>query len=136
MRDGQVTGNQHVPRMDNDVTHQIIGAAMKVHSALGPGLLESAYRECLYHELLKSGLQVEKEFPIPLKYDGIIMAVSYRADLLVERTVIVETKAVKKTTDTDVAQLLSHLRVGDFRIGLLINFHVRHLRHGITRMVN
>jgi GxxExxY protein len=122
--------------VDNDLTRQIIGAAMKVHSVLGPGLLESAYRTCLCHELQLQGLRVEKEAPIPIVYGGIVLDVGYRADILVERKVLVETKAVQKTLPLHEAQLLSHLRLSHHRVGLLINFNVRHLRHGITRMVN
>jgi GxxExxY protein len=120
----------------DQLTNRIIGAAMKVHSALGPGLLESAYGACLYHELRKQGLQVRKEVALPVSYDGIQLDVGYRIDLLVEEKVVVELKAVEKVQPVHSAQLLSHLRLSGHHIGLLINFHVRHLRHGISRVVN
>lgn len=120
----------------NAITREVIGAAMRVHTALGPGLLESAYRACLCRELELLGLRFQTEVPVPLIYRGLKIPTAYRMDVLVEDVVIVETKALSKMTEKDEAQLLSHLRLGRRTVGLLINFHVRHLRHGIKRMVN
>ena len=120
----------------NGITREIIGAAMRVHTALGPGLLESTYRACLCRELELSGLRYVTEVPVSITYRGLTIPTAYRMDILVEDAVIVETKAVAKVTEAYEAQLLSHLRLGRRTVGLLINFHVRHLRHGIKRMVN
>ena len=109
---------------------------MRVHSALGPGLLESAYRICLCHELTKRGIRFQKELALPVRYDGLVIEVGYRIDVLVEDSVVVEVKAVDKVIPVHAAQLLSYLRLSRHRIGLLINFNVRHLRQGITRMMN
>ena len=119
----------------NAITDQIIGAAMRVHSILGPGLLESVYRAALIHELRKRGLKVIAEKPISIHYDGIDLGTGLRLDLPVEDSVIVETKAVRRLTDLDESQLLSYLQLCNCKVGLLINFHVRHLRHGIKRMI-
>jgi GxxExxY protein len=120
----------------NQVTEVIVDAAMKVHSALGPGLLESAYEACLVHELRKRGLKAESQVPMPLLYDGKKMDVGYRADVLVEDGVIVELKAVDKLLPIHSAILLSYLKLSGLKVGLLINFHVPHLKDGIKRMVN
>jgi GxxExxY protein len=120
----------------NDITGAILSAAMKVHSALGPGLLESAYRTCRCHELNRQGLQVRKELPLPVTYDGFRIDVGYRIDLLVEETVIVELKSASRFLPLHEAQLLSYLKLSHHRIGLLINFNVRHLRNGIRRLIN
>ena len=117
------------------MTGQIIAGAIKVHSALGPGLLENAYKLCLAHELRTRGLHVELERPIPISYNGIVIDVSYRADLLVERQVLVETKAVRSLLTLFRAQLVSQLRMGKFPVGLIINFHVERLKDGILRVV-
>ena len=109
---------------------------MRVHTALGPGLLESAYRACLGRELELRGLRYETEVSVPVTYRGLTIPTAYRMDLLVEDVVIVETKALSRITENHEAQLLSHLRLSRRTVGLLINFHVRHLRHGIKRMVN
>lgn len=120
----------------NDLTSSIIGAAIKVHRTVGPGLLESAYRVCLAYELKKLGLGVEQEKPIPVIYEGVRLECGFRADLLVERLVIVECKAKEKLHPIDQAQLTSHLRLLDCRVGLLINFHELVLKNGIKRIVN
>ena len=120
----------------NAIPEAAIGAAMKVHSVMGPGLLESAYRACLVHELRKRELRVEPEWPVPVTYDGMRIDVGFRADLLIEDAVIVELKVVPKLTSIHEAQLLSYLRLGGLPVGLLINFGVPHLRDGIKRMVN
>ena len=120
----------------NDITGEIIRAAMRVHSALGPGLLESAYRTCLCHDLVQRGLQVRTELPLPVVYDGTRIDAGYRIDLLVAETVIVELKTVSKLMPVHHAQLLSYLRLSRLPVGLLINFHVSPLRDGIKRIVN
>lgn len=117
-------------------TGQVVDAAIKVHSALGPGLLESAYRLCLAHELRKRGFPVQLEVPLPITYDGIKIDAGYRLDILVAGTVLVEVKAITKQHPIHEAQLLSYLKLGDYRVGLLVNFHVRQLKNGITRMAN
>ena len=109
---------------------------MRVHTALGPGLLESTYRACLCRELELSGLRYLTEVPVPITYRGLTIQTAYRMDVLVEGVVVVETKAVSRVTEAYEAQLLSHLKLSRRTVGLLINFHVRHLRHGIKRMVN
>jgi GxxExxY protein len=120
----------------NDITGEVVRSAMKVHTALGPGLLESAYRICLGHELRRRGLVVEREVRLPVNYDGLQIDVGYRIDLLVEGQVIVEVKAVSRVHPLHTAQLLSYLRLSGLRVGLLLNFCVRSMRHGIRRMVN
>lgn len=120
----------------NQITEQIIGAAMKVHSALGPGLLESAYQACLLYELKEQGLNVESEVVLPVVYEGKKIDAGYRLDLLVEDQVIVELKAVEKILPIHEAQLITYLKLSDCKVGLLINFNVKHLRDGITRRVN
>jgi len=120
----------------NDVSGQIVDSAIRVHSVLGPGLLEAAYQICLTHELRKRGLEVRREVITPIRYDGVTLKVGYRIDLLVEGAVVVETKAVAKFAPIHEAQLLSHLRLGDYRLGLLINFNVVLLKDGIVRIAN
>jgi len=120
----------------NQITDQIIGAAIRVHRKLGPGLLESAYQACLAYELEQSGLTVVREEAVPLVYGAVKLECGFRADLLVENAVAVEIKAKEALHPVDHAQLLSHLRLLDLRVGLLINFHVAVLREGIHRVVN
>ena len=120
----------------NVITREIIGAAIRIHSIMGPGLLESAYRACLRRELELRGLRYQSELALPIVYLGAVVDAAYRIDFLVEDTVIVELKAVSRTKPLHSAQLLSHLRIGDKHVGLLINFHVVRLRHGIKRIVN
>ena len=123
--------------MEQDkLTEQIIGAAMKVHSALGPGLLESAYQACLSHELKKQGLGVKAEVVLPVVYEDAKVDAGYRLDILVEDQVIVELKSVEKTLPVHEAQLITYLKLSKCKVGLLINFNVKHLREGITRRVN
>ena len=123
--------------MDSDTSSKaIIGAAMSVHSALGPGLLESTYRACLAHELHLLGLCVRTEVPLPVAYKGVQLDIGYRLDLLVEEIIIVELKVVEKLLRIHEAQLLAYLKLSGLQVGLLINFHVPHLRLGIKRMVN
>ncbi len=118
------------------VGHETIDSSMTVHSALGPGLLESAYHACLAEELRSRGLFVETQVQLPVTYKGVRLDVGYRIDLLVERCVIVDLKAVRALHPIHEAQLLSYLKLANHRLGFLINFHVIHLRDGIKRMVN
>ncbi|NLX99946.1 MAG: GxxExxY protein [Rhodopirellula sp.] len=120
----------------NEVSGQIVDAAMKVHTALGPGLLESAYEGCLAYELRKRGLKVGTQVGLPVVYEGVNIEVGYRIDLLVEDLAIVELKAVDKIAPIHEAQLLTYLKLSGKRLGLLINFNVVHLKDGIKRMVN
>jgi len=120
----------------NEITHAVIGAAMDVHRELGPGLLESAYEACLTFELLQRGLKVERQKPVPVVYRGHQLDCGYRIDLLVQDSVVVEVKAVDRTTDVHMAQLLSYLKLANCKVGLLINFNVMILKDGVKRMVN
>src|ERR1700689_1150078 len=120
----------------NQVSGIVVDAAMKVHSALGPGLLESAYEMCLVRELRKRGLRVESQVPIAVRYEGETLDVGYRADLLVEGIVLVELKSVEAILPIHKAQLLSYLRLSSREVGLLINFNVEHLKNGIKRVIN
>ena len=117
------------------LTNGILASAYRVHSKLGPGLLERPYRVCLGHELSACGLRFEAEKILPVGYDGLIIDMGYRIDLLVENEVIVEVKSVDTILPVHEAQLLSYLRLGGKRVGLLINFNVAHLRQGIRRRV-
>ena len=120
----------------NDITGAIIGAAIKVHKKLGPGLLESAYEACVEYELKKAGLRVERQKPVPVIYEDVHLECGFRADLVVEGCVIVELKAKDGLHPIDEAQILSHLRLLNLQVGLLINFHEVVLKNGIKRMVN
>ena len=120
----------------NELTYAIIGAAMKVHRILGPGLLESAYEVCLAYELEKLGFQVERQKAVPVVYEDVKLDCGFRADLLVDGQVLVELKAKEKLHPIDAAQALSHLRLLKLPVGLLINFHVTDLKEGIKRIVN
>ena len=119
----------------NDITGQIIGAAMKVHTALGPGLLENAYRACVAHEPRKAGLNIQSEVELPVIYDGMRVNLGYRLDLLVEDLVIVELKSVEALLPVHQAQLISYLKLSTRHVGLLINFKVDRLKDGIRRLV-
>jgi GxxExxY protein len=120
----------------NAITEQIIGAAMEVHRALGPGLLESAYEACLVFELRERGLRVEQQKPLPITYKAVKLDCGYRLDLVVADCVIVEIKAVEKLNSVHDAQLLSYLKLANSRVGLLLNVHCTMLKHGIRRLVN
>ncbi len=119
----------------NEVTRAVITAAMKVHTALGPGLLENAYKVCLAHELRKSGLNVRTEVELPVTYDGVRVELGYRIDMLVEELVVVELKCVDSFSSLHEAQLLSYLKLSNKNVGLLINFQTAHLKDGIKRLV-
>jgi len=118
------------------ITGSIVDAAMKVHTALGPGLLESVYEKCLKHELIKRGLRVKSQIWVPVTYDGVEIEGGYKIDLLVDGQVIVELKVVEQLLEVHKAQLLSYLKLSKKQVGLLINFNVVHLRNGIRRLVN
>ena len=120
----------------NAITGTIVNSAMRVHSILGPGLLESAYQACLAHELRTRGLEVAMQVALPVIYEGQKLEVGYRIDLLVENRVVVEVKSVEAIHPIHEAQLLSYMRLSDIGVGLLINFNVLHLREGIKRMVD
>jgi GxxExxY protein len=120
----------------NDLTQIILDCSYRVHSALGPGLLESAYEECLFYELNLNGLKVEKQKSLPLVYKDIHLDVGYRLDLLVENQVIVEIKAVENLNEVHTAQVLTYLKLSDCKIGLLLNFNVKSLKYGIKRLIN
>lgn len=119
----------------NQITHEILDSAYKVHTALGPGLLESAYKACLVYELRKKGLKVEEEKPIPVIYEEVKLDCGYRLDLLVEDAVVVELKTVDAFIDVHFAQILTYLRFSDKNVGLLINFNVKSLKNGIKRLI-
>jgi GxxExxY protein len=122
--------------IENDISTRVIGLAIEVHKALGPGLLESAYKECLYYKILQSGLYVEKEKPMPLIYEDVKLDVGYRIDLLVESKLVVEIKSVDSLNDVHVAQTLTYIKLGKYKLGLLINFNVVMLKDGIKRVIN
>jgi GxxExxY protein len=121
---------------ENELSEIIIGCAIRVHKSLGPGLLESAYEECLFYELQKTGLQVVKQKALPLVYEEVKLDCGYRVDLLVENKVIVEIKSVEALNDIFLAQVLTYLRLSNCKLGLLINFNVNKLKEGIRRIVN
>lgn len=118
-----------------DITGIVIGCAMKVHSVLGPGLLESAYETCLVHELKKNGIKVLSQVALPVVYDGVQLDAGYRIDLLVEDRIVVELKSVENLTALHQAQLMSYMKLSSKKVGLLINFNVVHLKDGIKRVV-
>ncbi len=120
----------------NQLTELILRCAYSVHSALGPGLLESAYEECLYYELRQTGLIVEKQKSLPLVYKEVKLDAGYRMDLLVENRVVVEIKSIEAFTDIHIAQVLTYLKLSGCKIGLLLNFNVTSLKHGIKRLAN
>jgi len=123
--------------MDDDATARIVvDSAVKVHSALGPGLLESAYEACLIHELGKRNVRARSQVPMSIRYEDVDVDVGYRLDLLVEERVVVEVKSCQALLPIHTAQLLTYLRLGGIRLGLLLNFNVAHMRDGIRRVIN
>ncbi len=122
--------------IEEDIGHAVIGAAMKVHSAVGPGLLESAYETCLIYELEKDRIGVRSQVSIPIRYEELTIENGYRIDLLVGGLVVVELKAIPAILPVHRGQLLSYLKLGGFKLGLLLNFNVAHMRDGIVRLVN
>jgi GxxExxY protein len=121
---------------EEQIGHSVIGAALKVHSAVGPGLLESAYETCLLYELEKRNLSVRRQVVISFRYEALTIENGYRVDLLVGDLVVVELKALEAILPVHRAQLLSYLRLGGFKLGYLLNFNVAHMRDGIVRIVN
>jgi GxxExxY protein len=122
--------------LEKELSYKVIGCAMKVHSVLGPGLLENAYEECLSYELRKAGIQVDRQVGLPLVYEEVKLETGYRVDLFVERKVIVECKAVETLHPVFAAQLQTYLKFSGCKLGLLINFHELHLKEGIKRCIN
>jgi GxxExxY protein len=122
--------------IEEEISKIVFEAALKVHRALGPGLLESAYEECLYYELKKSNLKIEKQKALPLIYEEVKMDVGYRIDILIEDKFIVEIKSVEALNDVHLAQLLTYLKLSDCKLGLLINFNVKLLKNGVRRVIN
>lgn len=122
--------------IEEEISKIVFEAALKVHKALGPGLLESAYEECLYYELKKSNLKIEKQKALPLIYEEVKMDVGYRIDILIEDKFIVEIKSAEALNDVHLAQLLTYLKLSDCKLGLLINFNVKLLKNGVRRVIN
>lgn len=120
----------------NEISEKIIGCAIRVHRELGPGLLESAYQTCLIYELKETGLRIRGEVPMPIVYRDVKLDHGYRMDILVEEKVVIEIKTVETLTDVHHAQVITYLRLGDYRLGLLINFNVKLLKNGIKRVAN
>lgn len=121
---------------ENELSKIVVNSAYKVHNSLGPGLLESAYEECLFYELNKTGLLIEKQKPLPLIYEEIRLEIGYRIDLIIENKLIVEIKSVETLNDVHFAQLLTYLKLTDCKLGLLINFNVALIKSGIKRIAN
>jgi len=123
-------------QVENEIATKIIGCAIEVHRTLGPGLLESAYQKCLSYELINVGLSIEQEKPLPVVYKDVKLDHGYRLDLLVENKVVVELKTIENFTDVHTAQVLTYLRLGNYKLGILINFHTALLKNGIKRIAN
>ena len=121
---------------ENEISEKVIGSAIQVHKTLGPGLLESAYLECLFYSLLKEGMSVEKQKPLPLVFQDVKLDAGYRVDLLVEKKVIIELKSVEELNEIHLAQVLTYLKLSGCKLGLLINFNVLRLIDGLRRVVN
>jgi GxxExxY protein len=121
---------------ENEISKIIFDTGLKVHKALGPGLLESAYEECLFYELSKADLFVEKQKPLPLIYEEVKLEIGYRVDIIVEKKVIIEVKSVDALNDVHLAQILTYLKLSGCKLGMLINFNVALIKNGIKRVVN
>jgi GxxExxY protein len=121
---------------EEEISNKVIGIAIEVHKALGPGLLESAYKECLYYKIGQAGMTVEKEKPMPLVFEEVKLECGYRIDLLVEKKFVIEIKSVDALNDVHLAQTLTYLKLGNYKLGLLINFNVVLLKSGIKRVIN
>ncbi|MBI3189684.1 MAG: GxxExxY protein [Ignavibacteriales bacterium] len=121
---------------ENELSNKVIGLAIEVHTALGPGLLERAYKECLFYKIHTSGILVEKEKPVPLIFETVKLDCGYRIDLLVENKLVLELKSVESLNDIHLAQTLTYLKLGNYKLGLLINFNVLKLKDGIKRIIN
>lgn len=120
---------------DNQITKVILDSAFEVHNTLGPGLLETVYRECLYYEIKSQGLYVEKEKLLPVQYKKISLDYGYRIDILVEKRIVVELKTVEALNSSHLAQTLTYLRLGNFKLGLLLNFNENLLKNGLKRLI-
>jgi GxxExxY protein len=125
-----------ISMQENEISEKIIGCSIEVHKLLGPGLLESAYEECLFYELQKAGLNVEKQKPLPLVYKEVKLDAGYRIDLVVENKVIIEIKSVDCLNDIHTAQVLTYLKLSGCKVGLLMNFNVLRVVDGLKRLVN
>ena len=121
---------------ENELSNKIIGAAIEVHQSLGPGLLESAYKECLYYKILKAGYFAEKEKPMPLVFEEVKLNCGYRIDILIEKKVVIEIKSVEELNEVHLAQTLTYMKLGGYKLGLLINFNVSLLKDGLRRVGN
>ncbi len=121
---------------ENDIAYNILSCSFEVHNALGPGLLENAYKECLAFKLKQFGFHVEKEKPMPLVFEEVKLECGYRIDILVENKVVVEVKSVEALNDVHLAQTLTYMKLGDYKLGLLINFNMALLKQGIRRVIN
>ena len=121
---------------ENELANKVIGLGLEIHKELGPGLLESAYKECMYYKIRESGLFVEKEKPMPLVFEGVKLDCGYRIDLLVERKLVIEIKRVEALNDIHLAQTLTYLKLGNYKLGLLIDFNIILLKDGIKRVIN
>lgn len=120
----------------NKISNKVIGLAIEVHKTLGPGLLESAYKECLFYKIIQSGMFAEKEKPMPLFFEEVKLEVGYRIDILTENQLVIEVKSVEALNDVHLAQTLTYMKLGNYKLGLLINFNVVLLKDGIKRVVN
>lgn len=121
---------------ENELSKIVIGLGIEVHNALGPGLLESAYKECLYYKILKAGLFVENEKVMPLIFEEVKLDCGYRIDILVERKLVLELKSIEAFNDVHLAQTLTYMKLGNYKLGLLMNFNVIRLKDGLKRIVN
>lgn len=121
---------------ENEIAHKVIGLAIEVHSVLGPGLLEKTYEECLFYKIVKSGLYAEQQKPMPLVFEEVHLECGYRIDILVERKLVIEVKSVEALHKIFYSQTLTYMKLGDFKLGLVINFNVLMLRDGIKRVIH
>lgn len=134
MHPDRAVESNHMDQNIDKISGAVVDSAMRVHTALGPGLLESSYQACLEYELRDRGFSVEKQVAIPVVYRDVRLDVGYRADMIVDRAVLVELKCISRVLPIHQAQLLSYLKLSNLQVGLLLNFHVRHFRDGISRM--
>jgi len=121
---------------ENEISYKVIGTCLKLHTALGPGLLESAYEEALSYDLIQEGFEVKRQVPMPMHYKEVKMDVGYRVDLLIDQKVIIELKSIEKIAPVHFAQTLTYLKLAELKLALLINFNTKHLKDGIHRIVN
>lgn len=121
--------------VENELSNIVIGSAIEVHKHLGPGLLESAYQECLCYELISKGLNIQREVPMPIIYKEVKLDHGYRMDILVENKLVIELKSVEAINDVHIAQMLTYLKLGNYKLGLILNFNVAILKNGIKRII-